>query len=127
WCAARTGSSHQLLGRGAALPGSRLPRPRVLQAQDLSALLAAAQSVGEDRAMSPRISERTHKTLVVSINAAGTLTAQLLALIIRRLAVTAHPIKYADATDLPVCLHKSADAHKTMNGLVDFGKSGTRL
>jgi len=77
--------------------------------------------------MSPRISERTHKTLVVSINAAGTLTAQLLALIIRRLAVTAHPIKYADATDLPVCLHKSADAHKTMNGLVDFGKSAKRL
>ena len=33
----------------------------------------------------------------------------------------AHLVKYTDATDIPVCLKKNADSHKTMNGLAGWG------
>jgi hypothetical protein len=34
-----------------------------------------------------------------------------------------HPVKHIDSTDIPVCLFKNANAHKTMAGLADFGKN----
>ena len=60
--AARAVRGHQRQDRRAAQAGTWLPRPRVLQAQDLPALLAAGQPVGENRAMTPRNSERSHKS-----------------------------------------------------------------
>ncbi|PJB61934.1 MAG: hypothetical protein CO095_19625, partial [Armatimonadetes bacterium CG_4_9_14_3_um_filter_58_7] len=36
---------------------------------------------------------------------------------------TAHVVKYTDATDIPVCLKKNADSHKTMNDLAAIGHS----
>lgn len=65
----------------------------------------------------------SYKTLVISMNKAAVLAGQLLGLMMRRAAPTSHPIKYTDATDLPVCLKKNADDHKTMNGLAGFGHS----
>lgn len=65
----------------------------------------------------------SYKTLVVSMNQAAVLAGQLLALLMRRGAPVAHPIKYTDATDLPVCLKKNADDHQTMKGLAGFGHS----
>lgn len=65
----------------------------------------------------------SYKTLVVSMNKAAVLAGQLLGLIMHCAAPTSHPIKYTDATDLPVCLKKNADDHKTMNGLAGFGHS----
>ncbi len=65
----------------------------------------------------------SYKTLVVSMNKAAVLTGQLLALMMRSGAPTSHPIKYTDATDLPVCLKKNADDHKTMAGLAGLGHS----
>lgn len=41
----------------------------------------------------------------------------------RHFAPKSHPIKYTDATDLPVCRKKNADEHKTMRGLAGFGPS----
>src|SRR3989338_2672523 len=35
----------------------------------------------------------------------------------------AHLVKYTDATDIPVCLKKNADAHRTMRGLAGLGRS----
>jgi len=34
-----------------------------------------------------------------------------------------HIIKHIDSTDIPVCLFKNANAHKTMKGLASFGRS----
>jgi transposase len=34
-----------------------------------------------------------------------------------------HLVKYTDATDIPVCLKKNADSHKTMAGLAELGRS----
>ncbi|MEW6408245.1 MAG: transposase [Patescibacteria group bacterium] len=34
-----------------------------------------------------------------------------------------HLVKYTDSTDIPVCLKKNADSHKTMASLAELGKS----
>jgi len=34
-----------------------------------------------------------------------------------------HLVKYTDATDIPVCLKKNADSHKTMADLSELGRS----
>lgn len=65
----------------------------------------------------------SYKTLVVSMNKAGVLALRILNLIMRLNKKVAHPIAYTDATDIPVCLKKNADKHKTMDGLAGFGRS----
>jgi len=65
----------------------------------------------------------SYKTLVVAINKAALITLRILFILMRLGKQHAHPIKYTDSTDLPVCLKKNADEHKTMRGLADFGKS----
>lgn len=65
----------------------------------------------------------SYKTLVVSMNASAILAKQILEIIMGMFAKEAHPIKYTDATDIPVCLKKNADKHKTMKGLAGFGYS----
>lgn len=65
----------------------------------------------------------SYKTLVVAINRAALLTLRILLILMRLGKKQAHPVKYTDATDLPVCLKKNADDHRTMRGLADFGKS----
>lgn len=65
----------------------------------------------------------SYKTLVVSINAAATLCARLLFIIMRLGRKHQHLVKYTDATDIPVCLKKNADSHKTMAALAEIGRS----
>jgi hypothetical protein len=65
----------------------------------------------------------SYKTLVVSMNHAALLTKHILELIMRMFTNDAHVIKYTDATDIPVCLKKNADKHKTMHGLAGWGRS----
>ena len=65
----------------------------------------------------------SYKTLVVAMNEASVIALRLLFRIMRLNKEQAHPVKYTDATDLPVCLKKNADKHKTMAGLADFGHS----
>ena len=65
----------------------------------------------------------SYKTFVVSVNTAGILAGKILILMMQHNKAFAHPVKYTDATDLPVCLKKNADKHKTMVGLAGFGHS----
>lgn len=65
----------------------------------------------------------SYKTLVVSVNRTARLVAQILVLLMRSFAREAHPVKYTDATDLPVCLRKNGDSHRTMRGLAGLGHS----
>lgn len=65
----------------------------------------------------------SYKTLVVSMNQAALLCLRLLFIIMRLGKKYAHPIKYTDSTDIPVCLKKNADNHKTMTSLASFGRS----
>jgi len=65
----------------------------------------------------------SYKTLVVSMNASAPLCLRLIAILMRLGRRVQHLVKYTDATDIPVCLKKNADAHKTMASLAELGRS----
>lgn len=65
----------------------------------------------------------SYKTLVVSINKAMLVCMRILFILMRMNKDNQHLIKYTDATDIPVCLKKNADSHKTMAGLAELGRS----
>lgn len=65
----------------------------------------------------------SYKTFVVSVNRVALLSLRLLFLIMRRGKKQAHTIKYTDSTDIPVCLKKNADSHKTMKAFSTLGRS----
>lgn len=65
----------------------------------------------------------SYKTLVVSMNAAALYCTRLLFLIMRLGRKYQHLVKYTDSTDIPVCLKKNADEHKTMAAIASFGRS----
>lgn len=81
---------------------------------------ATKRSVYEDLKTMLRCS---YKTLVVSMNKAGLLALRLLYILMRLNKKAACPIAYTDATDIPVCLKKNADKHRTMRGCSGFGYS----
>ena len=64
-----------------------------------------------------------YKTLVVAMNEAAHLAMKILLLIMRLGKKHQHLVKYTDATDIPVCLKKNADKHKTMANLATLGRS----
>lgn len=65
----------------------------------------------------------SYKTFVVSINRVAQLAVDLLFKLMRLHKQHAHLVKYTDATDIPVCLKKNADAHQTMRNLAAIGRS----
>jgi len=65
----------------------------------------------------------SYKTLVVSMNQSSMLALRILFFIMRLGKKNQHLIKYTDSTDIPVCLKKNADSHKTMKDLANFGRS----
>ena len=58
----------------------------------------------------------------MALNRAG-IMANVLFLVMGNGRKNAHIVKMTDATDLPVCLKKNADKHKTMQGLAAWGHS----
>lgn len=65
----------------------------------------------------------SYKTLVVNLNRWAFLAAIIIVLIMKLNRSHQHPIKHIDSTDIPVCLFKNANAHKTMRALSAFGRS----
>jgi Transposase DDE domain len=65
----------------------------------------------------------SYKTFVCAVNRAGMMAAKLLFLLVREGKKVAHTIKMTDATDLPVCLKKNMDSHRTMRGLAELARS----
>lgn len=103
-------------------------RPRKINPIDAASLAlyqhqstrATKKSVYDDFKHSLKCS---YKTLVVSMNAATGLCMKILFLIMRWGRKHQHLIKYTDATDIPVCLKKNADSHRTMADLAELGRS----
>lgn len=81
---------------------------------------ATKKSVYEDFKSTLKCS---YKTLVVSMNQAAVLCTRLLFIIMRLGRKDQHLVKYTDATDIPVCLKKNGDDHKTMAALAELGRS----
>lgn len=65
----------------------------------------------------------SYKTFVVNVNRLGPVALQIISLIMSHNRKFAHLIKFTDATDIPVCLLKNVDHHKTMKGLASLSKS----
>lgn len=65
----------------------------------------------------------SYKTLVVSMNQAARECLRILFILMRLGRKQAHLVKYTDATDIPVCLKKNADSHRTMRELSGLGRS----
>jgi transposase len=65
----------------------------------------------------------SYKTLVVNMSRWATLAAAIIVLLMKINRNNQHLIKHIDSTDIPVCLFKNANAHKTMKGLAKFGRS----
>lgn len=103
-------------------------RPQKITQQDALTLAlyqhhstrATKKSVYEDF---KNILQCSYKTLVVSMNKAGLASLKLLFVFMRLGKKYAHLIKYTDSTDIPVCLKKNADSHKTMQQFAGFGRS----
>lgn len=70
--------------------------------------------------LAPRCS---YKTLVVSINRWSSLALVALGLILKANRKYQHLIKHTDTTDIPVCLMKNVDSHKTMKGLASLSRN----
>lgn len=66
----------------------------------------------------------SYKTLVVNMNRFARWALYFLALLLKNNQEHAHLVKYTDSTDIPVCLNKNAQNHKTMEGLAAWGKTG---
>lgn len=66
----------------------------------------------------------SYKTFVVNINKCLLLCLHILKIILGKNAENSHLIKHTDSTDIPVCLNKNANYHKTMYGLAKWGHSG---
>jgi len=65
----------------------------------------------------------SYKTLVVSMNKSALLCLRLIYIIIGWGRQNQDLVKYTDATDIPVCLKKNADSHKTMAPFATLGRS----
>ena len=69
----------------------------------------------------------SYKTLVVNINRLSLYALLILKLILNWNQNHSHLIKHTDSTDIPVCLNKNSQRHKTMQGLASWGHSGKGL
>ncbi len=66
----------------------------------------------------------SYKTLVVNLNRWFFLAVIILTLLMKLNRQNAHLIKHIDSTDIPVCLFKNANSHKTMKGFAEYRKKG---
>ena len=69
----------------------------------------------------------TYKTLVENFRGFSFHALLLLVLLMRALRRDAHLVKFTDSTDIPVCLNKNANRHRTMRGLAAWGRSAKGL
>lgn len=65
----------------------------------------------------------SYKTFVVNTNRFAPVALQIITLILKHNRQFARVIKFTDATDIPVCLLKNVDHHKTMKDLASMSKS----
>lgn len=64
----------------------------------------------------------SYKTLVVSLNRCAPLAMKILFLVMRMNRKDQHLIKHIDSSEIPVCLFKNANAHRTMKGFASFAR-----
>ena len=66
----------------------------------------------------------SYKTLVVNMNRRALWALLIIKILFKNNRQNSHTVKHTDSTDVPVCLVKNANHHKTMRGLARWGHSG---
>ena len=106
------------------------PQGRPLKIENLDAVTLALYQHASSRVTKKSVYEDlkdslgcSYKTLVVAMNRAATFVMQILFILMRLGKQFGHPVKYTDATDLPVCLKKNADTNRVMKGFAEIGHS----
>lgn len=66
----------------------------------------------------------SYKTFVVTLNKLSVYALKILFFLLKIGRKNAHIVKFTDSTNIPVCLNKNANKHKTMKHLADWGNSG---
>jgi len=64
-----------------------------------------------------------YNAFVCAINNAEKYLALIIGMVMNILARAAHPLKFTDATDIPVCLLKNSKRHRTMRGIAAYSKN----
>ncbi len=65
----------------------------------------------------------SYKTFVVNVNRLAPIALQIIGIILTHNRKLAHVIKHTDSTDIPVCLMKNVDHHKTMKDVATLSKN----
>lgn len=65
-----------------------------------------------------------YNAFVRAINQAGKYLARIIAALFSLARANPHLVKFTDATDIPVCLPKNGNHHKTMQGLAAWSRNG---
>ena len=65
----------------------------------------------------------SYQKFVDAVNRAEKYLVAIIAAVMRILGRNAHPIKFTDSTELPVCLLKNSKRHRTMRGFAEWSKS----
>ena len=66
----------------------------------------------------------SYQKFVDAINRSAKYLARITAELLAIARQDAHPVKFTDATDIPVSLNKNAKGHRTMQGLAAWSKTG---
>ncbi len=86
--------------------------------------IAAKKSIWNDF---KNILKCSYKTLAVNMNRRAPLALLVIGVLFKNNRQNSHLVKHTDSTDIPVCLKKNANHHKTMRGLASWGHSGKGL
>jgi Transposase DDE domain len=65
----------------------------------------------------------SYNRFVVNVNRLAPIALQIIALVLKHNRKFAHIIKHTDSTDIPVCLMKNVDHHKTMKDVAALSKN----
>jgi hypothetical protein len=106
------------------------PQGRPLKIKEVEALTLALYQHSSTRATKKSVwndfkdlLKCSYKTFVCAVNRAAMLAMKVLFLLMRSGKKSSHIVKMTDATDLPVCLKKNMDSHRTMRGLAELARS----
>lgn len=66
----------------------------------------------------------SYKTLVINLNRFAHLALLILVSLLKLNQRDSHLVKHTDSTNIPVCLNKNGNEHKTMKGLAEWGNTG---
>lgn len=66
----------------------------------------------------------SYNRFVVALNRSVKYLARIVTVLLSHFRTHAHPVKFTDSTDIPVCLNKNGKSHRTMKGLAAWSKTG---